>query len=55
VLIYAALGQRDKAIALLNGATPELLHELDRHPDLVAFRLDSRFQRLIANSMNGGK
>jgi len=55
VLTYDALGQRDEAIQVLSNATPQLLRELDRQPDLVALREDSRFQRLLANTSIGGK
>ena len=34
VLTYEVLGQRDKAMVLLGRAPRELLHELQRHPDL---------------------
>jgi tetratricopeptide (TPR) repeat protein len=47
VLTYEALGQRDRAIAVLAGATPDLLHELSRQPDLAEFCRDSRFQQLM--------
>jgi len=55
VLVYAILGQRDKALTVLRTATPELLHELDHDPDLADFGQDSRFQQLVAKSVNGGK
>jgi eukaryotic-like serine/threonine-protein kinase len=55
VLTYVAMGQRDRAIEALNGASPELLHELDRHPDLADFRQDLRFRQVEAKYANGGK
>jgi len=55
VLTYEALGERDRAIQVLKGAKPEMLHELDRQPDLADFRLDSRFRQLVAENSNGGK
>ena len=55
VLTYEALGQRDRAIQLLNGAKPELLREIARNPDLSDFRNDSRFKELVAENSNGGK
>jgi tetratricopeptide (TPR) repeat protein len=55
VLTYEALHQRDRAIAALKGATPELLHELERHPDLADFCQDSRFQQLVTKIGDGGK
>src|SRR5439155_1143883 len=47
VLTYEALAERDRAFAALNGATPPLLRELDRQPDLAGFREDLRFQELV--------
>ena len=55
VLIYEALHQRDRAIAALKSASPELLHELERHPDLADFCQDSRFQQLVSQIGDGGK
>ncbi len=55
VLTYEALGQRDRAIEALNGAPPELLRELDRHPDLADFHQDLRFKQVVAKNANGGK
>ncbi len=55
VLTYEALGQRDRAIEALNGAPPELFHELDRHPDLADLRQDSRFKEVESKYPNGGK
>ena len=55
VLTYVALGERDRAVSVLGAATPDLLRELDRHPDLADFRQDSRFRQLVAENSNGGK
>lgn len=55
VLTYVALGQRDRAIEALNGAPPELLHDLDRHPDMSDFRQDLRFKQVVNKYANGGK
>jgi eukaryotic-like serine/threonine-protein kinase len=55
VLTYEALGERDRAIQVLKGAKPEILHELDRQPDLADFRLDPRFRKLVAEISTGGK
>ena len=55
VLTYEALGERDRAIQVLDAATPDLLHELDRQPDLADFSRDSRFRQLVAKNQNGGK
>jgi tetratricopeptide (TPR) repeat protein len=54
VLTYEFLRQRDRAIAVLKGATPDLLRELDRHPDLADFRKDLRFQQLIGKIRKEG-
>jgi eukaryotic-like serine/threonine-protein kinase len=54
VLTYEALGQRERALGVLERATPELLRELDRQPDLADFRQDPRFQQLVSKKMNGG-
>jgi tetratricopeptide (TPR) repeat protein len=55
VLTYEALGKRDRAIEALIGAPPDLIHELDRHPDLANFRQDLRFKQVVAKYTNGGK
>jgi hypothetical protein len=55
VLTYEALHQRDKAIAALKAATPAVLHELERHPDLADFCQDLRFQQLVNQIGDGGK
>jgi tetratricopeptide (TPR) repeat protein len=55
VLTYEALGQRDRAIQVLDSATPDLLRELDRQPDLADFSRDSRFRQLVDRNPNGGK
>src|SRR5262249_54353547 len=53
VLTYEALGERDLAIEALQGANPELLRELDRHPDLAGFRKDYRFKQIVSNAKGG--
>jgi tetratricopeptide (TPR) repeat protein len=55
VLTYEALGERERALAVLERATPELLHELNRQPDLADFRHDPRFLQLVSRKTNGGK
>jgi tetratricopeptide (TPR) repeat protein len=55
VLTYEALGQRDRAIQVLDAATPDVLHELNRQPDLADFSQDPRFKQLVAKNPNGGK
>lgn len=54
VLTYEALGLRDKALASLTTASPELLRELDQDPDLADLRQDSRFRQLVDKSVTGG-
>ena len=57
VLTYEALGQIDRAFDLLVNATPDLVRELGRHPDLVTFRRDSRYLQLTGNTgtQTGGR
>jgi tetratricopeptide (TPR) repeat protein len=47
VLTYETLGERDQAIKVLGLATPELLKELNRQPDLADFRQDIRFKQVV--------
>jgi tetratricopeptide (TPR) repeat protein len=54
VLTYEALHQREKAIGVVRGATPQLLHQLCRHPDLADFCQDPRYQLLLNQIGNGG-
>ena len=54
VLTYEALRERDKAVAVLGSATPDLLRELEQHPDLAGFRRDPRFQDLVSKIRKGG-
>jgi tetratricopeptide (TPR) repeat protein len=54
VLTYVALGQPERALDALRGASPEVLQELARHPDLADFCRDSRFNELLKIT-NGGK
>ena len=55
VLTYETLGHREQALAVLRGATPELVRELEHHPDLADLGSDSRFQQLVTKIDNGGK
>jgi tetratricopeptide (TPR) repeat protein len=55
VLTYEALGQRNKAIGVLRATTPEVLRELDRHPDLADFRQDPRFRQLVSTTARKGE
>ena len=54
VLIYEVLGQRDRAINVLRGSTPELIREIDQDRNLEGFRQDSRFMQLIAKTQESG-
>jgi eukaryotic-like serine/threonine-protein kinase len=54
VLTYEALRERDKAVAVLGSATPDLLRELEQHPDLAAFCRDPRFQALVSKIRSYG-
>jgi serine/threonine protein kinase/tetratricopeptide (TPR) repeat protein len=55
VLTYETLHEREHALAVLETATAEMLHELDRQPDLADFRQDPRFQQLVNKIKSGGK
>ncbi len=48
VLTYEALGERDQGMKLLDLATPEVLADLNRQPDLADFRQDVRFKQVVA-------
>jgi serine/threonine-protein kinase len=54
VLTYEMLGRRDRALEIAGTATPDLLRELDRHPDLADFREDPRFKELKVKREKGG-
>jgi tetratricopeptide (TPR) repeat protein len=53
VLTYETLGERDQAIKVLGLATPELLKELNRQPDLADFRQDIRFKQVVPEIEEG--
>ena len=50
VLTFDALGLTDRALDVLANATPELLQELGRHPDLAELRRNPRFIQLTGNA-----
>lgn len=54
ILTYVALGETEMAITSLQKASPQLLVQLDHHPDLAEFRNNSRFKEVIAHSVKGG-
>ena len=47
VITYETLGERDLALEVLQSATPDLLQELNRQPDLANLRQDTRFLVLL--------
>jgi serine/threonine-protein kinase len=47
VTAYEALGQREKALAVLHRASRQLLEELSRQPDVRDLQRDPRFQALL--------
>jgi tetratricopeptide (TPR) repeat protein len=47
VLTYEALGQRENSLSALSRATPGMLRELSRHPDLADFKKDPRFTAML--------
>jgi len=54
VLTYEMLGDRERALKILETTTANILPELDRHPDLADFREDRRFKELKAKREKGG-
>ena len=57
VLTFEALGLTNRALDVLANATPELLQELARQPDLAEFQRNPRFIQLTGNAgtHNGGR
>jgi tetratricopeptide (TPR) repeat protein len=53
VITYEVIDLRSAALAVLEGATPEILAEMNREPDLAAFCRDSRFKELVATANKG--
>lgn len=54
VLTYEALGERVRALEVAAKAPLSVLQELDRHPDLDAFRRDPRFRELLEEAEKRG-
>ena len=54
VLTYEALGERGHALEALGSASPGLVRDLARHPDLADFSRDPRFQQITGKSGNNG-
>ncbi len=55
VITYVVLGLTDRAFNVMYAATPQLLRELEREPNLASFSQDSRFKKLVASSNKGEK
>jgi Flp pilus assembly protein TadD/TolB-like protein len=49
VATYEALGQRDKALAVLSASPREVVADVSRYPDLADLHRDSRFKQLLAS------
>ena len=47
ILVYEAMGQRDRAVEIARCAPRDLLRELRRHPDLAEFSRDPRYVQLL--------
>jgi serine/threonine protein kinase/tetratricopeptide (TPR) repeat protein len=54
-VIYETLGQRDRAIEVLRGSTPEAIQDIDHDRELVALRQDPRFLQLMAKTRESGR
>jgi serine/threonine-protein kinase len=54
VLIYEALGQRDRAIEVLNGSPQDVVQEIKSERELSSLHRDPRFVQLTARSHDGG-
>jgi Flp pilus assembly protein TadD len=50
VLTYEALGKRPDALAVLTSASPELLADLNRWPDLAPLQQDKNFTKLLISN-----
>ena len=46
-ICFDAMGDRDRALGVLQSAPPDVLKELSRHPDLIGLRRDPRFAALM--------
>jgi len=53
ILCFAASGDKTRAIALLRAAPPDLVHDLERHPDLAAFWKDPAVRALAQVASQG--
>ena len=49
-LTYEALGQRDATLAVLTGASSELIADLSRWPDVADLHKDPRFLQMVASN-----
>jgi len=50
VVVYEALGKRDSTLAVLSSASPELLADLNRWPDLADLQRDPQFKQMLVSS-----
>jgi tetratricopeptide (TPR) repeat protein len=51
ILCFVASGDNARAIALLRSAPPDLVHDLERHPDLVALWKDPAVRALVQSAV----
>lgn len=49
-LAYEALGKREDALSVLSAASPELLGDLNRWPDLAGLQKDPTFMKLLVSN-----
>ena len=47
MIYFEAMGERDKSLEILQSATPDLLRELNRQPDVTSLRKDPRFVAML--------
>ena len=50
VICFEVMGNRERALSVLQSAPPDVLRELSRQPDLVPLRSDPRFVALVPKS-----
>lgn len=53
VQMYEALAQRENALNVLQNATPGLLQQIARHPDLAEISRDPRFIKIVSEKQKG--
>ena len=52
-ICYETMGDRERTLAVLQSAPPDLLRELSRQPDLASLRTDPRFVALLPKQTAG--